>query len=265
MSGYISEHTDRFHNYRDPRYVNRKGTDLHLPRNLAVNGSVVAPSLFYLGGASTGSWIAEYGVTLSEAGAGASPIYGVRTPYEGAPLGVGFQGAKYLQAGDTTPGDIGIDDFAFRLIWQYPGDATYPREVSNFGFGVGWELFGTATSLTVRVDDGTQNDTVVTGMVVGTWYDLWIFANRDEASNNCLKVYRNAVEAGEDDISARSGNISSAVALTVGATPTGTKPALSNIALLAMWHSAAWFQAGAAGPTEWLALAKSEHDRLRGR
>jgi hypothetical protein len=265
MAGYIVEDVDRFRNYRDRRYVNRKGTDPYLSRSLTINGTTVAPSLFYLGGASSGTWVAEYGVTLSEAGAGAGPIYGARGAYEGAPLGVTFQGAKYLQAGDTTTGNIGADDFAIRMIWQYAGDATYPREVSKF-LGTGWEILTNATTALLRIDDGTQYDiTVGTSMSVGTWYDMMVFANRDEASNNGCKSYLNGAAGEEDDISARSGNITANAAWTIGALSNGTKPSTANIALVAMWHSAAWFAAGAASPTAWAALAEAEHNRLLGR
>jgi len=245
-----------------------RGVD-NLNPNLTINGTTVTPTFRYKGGDADGTdWDAwTHGETLTLQ-AGTVPSYNQGSPLLGSnDDSVKFNGGGYYQAAGTSFGNLGLNDYVIEFVFKFSGIAQerviYKRSTQSV-FDV---YVASTTSLGIYYKDSSANvvsTAPFTGLTAGTWYHMLVFTNRDENSTNGSVSYLNGTQAVIANLFTLSDTLNNTSLLSIGANTAGGTPYSSNIAYLALWQQSDWHQAGAAGPTEWAAIAKERFNRLIG-
>jgi len=238
----------------------------NLDPSLTINGTTVTPTLRHKGGDADGTdwnyW--TYGEDVSIK-AGTVPSYNQGSPCLGAnDDSVKFNGGGFYESLNGTYGDIATEDIVFECIFRTP-DVLAAEFIARKEGAEGWEiLMQSSGSMYIRMDDGVNVNTISAALSASTWYHLMCFVNRDENSTSGSQWYVNGVASGSGvNQSTTAGTMTNTDKLEFGAGG-GANILNGNIAYLAMWLSAAWHQAGAAGPTEWALVAAERFAKLCG-
>ncbi|MDC1299926.1 hypothetical protein N8Z24_00305 [bacterium] len=246
----------------------KSGVD-NLDPNLAINGTTVTPTFRYKGGDADGTdwdyWGYGEDLTLQ---AGTAPTYNDGSPGLGLnDDSVLFNAGGYYLADNNTFADVTTEDLVFECIFKMTSGTLIMADKQEVSGGLqGWRvLVGSGlfycsirlAGLQKSVPSATLND--------DTWYHAICFINRDEASANGGQMYINGVASGAGlDCSANAGSITNTEEMAIGSSSTGVLDYNSNVAYMAMWKSAAWHQAGAAGPAEWATIAAERFAKVCG-
>jgi hypothetical protein len=248
--------------------------------SMTVNGTAKTPSARYAACGypcvrTSRSWHSDndaYGGALGVAGAGTAPTPWLLSPLFGAWDGsMRYNGGQYHQCVDTTTGNISTNDPHFELVFKTPasppsGDVVQVIAAKRSG-GVGWQIHydsGRRLCLVLQDADG-YSKLLSAALSDAAWHGADIFVNRSEASGNGSQIYISGKASGSGvNFSAQELTLDAAVPLTLGADGAGNSLFSGELAYLAVRSSAAWFQEGASGPTEWATVAEERHLRMCG-
>jgi hypothetical protein len=215
-------------------------------------------------GVSGTSWTCRDGsgnVVLTEAGTGTSPSSLINTPFhatdsmERGELYV--TGGKRHDAASSTIGDLTTED----LVVEYVGKQGASNSVildKGLGGTDGWRFSQSGTSslsFSLRTASTTTAFSGPTGHVASFLHGM-AFVDRSEASTNGGLLYVNGAAGAGVDASARSGTLTNASTLAVGAASAGTANSATVISLR-VWKCAACFAGGATNPTQWAPIARA--------
>jgi hypothetical protein len=240
--------------------------------DLTINGTTVYPMLRYKGGDANGTnWPAwGYGETLTLQ-AGTAPSYNQGSPLTGPQDdSVRINSGGYY-TGSATLGDIGTDDLVIEIVYKNilkEDTIIFDKEEAGSPYnGYRISTYQGKIALRTRINPSDIYTYALTAQEKDTWYHGMVFLNRNEASTNACKWYINGVlnSAGEDH-SANSSSLDFNAPLTIG-TNSGGDPTYtfeSSLAYFAVWKSADWHKAAAAGPAEWATIAKERFAKLTG-
>jgi hypothetical protein len=249
-------------------YNDLSGVD-NLAASLTINGATETPALRYKGGdANAVDWDPwTYGQTLSLQGIGADPLFNQGSPGLGAnDDSVSFILGNYYQVASSFA-DFGTDDFVIEFVYNPMWASGTDNFAYNLDATAGWRLYtNTATDVKFQFRVGGVTISVAApGVSVGERAHVFVCGNRDENSTNGLKVYINGVLSQSANIFTIPGAMDGPGSFAMGAQIGGSFKANVGVDFLATWHRANWHQAGAAGPTEWAAIAQDRFARLTGR
>ncbi|MCC6748215.1 MAG: hypothetical protein IT371_11180 [Deltaproteobacteria bacterium] len=250
-----------------------------IPTALYANRIAVSPSFRYRGeDAAAGTWAywVYGGESLTQAGSGTAPSYLQSNSPLGAPdLSVLFGSGYRLESSGSSVGDITTEDFAVHAVVKLSSNAANRCVMFKRGdrddpqHFIGWILyFSDAHKASFMVSSVSGSSTLESpsGLTTGAWYDIWAFVDRSEASTNGAALFVNGTLETQLDMSARSGTITNAGTLVVGAFPLGSSPNEtwtwtydSHIASLAMYKQAAWFPGGSSNIEQWSRIAWEQH------
>lgn len=200
-------------------------------------------------------------VTLSEAGTGSSPTTTINTPFhatDSAERQTTYGATqKRHDAASSTVADLGTED----VVVEYVGklSATSGAIVLDKGLGGtdGWQLSQATTTgiqLALRTASTTATVSGPTGQTAA-WHHSIAFVDRSEASTNGAIVYSNGTAGTGVNLSARSGSLTNASTLALGAASAGSSNA-ATIASLRVWRCSACFAGGATNPAQWAPIAR---------
>lgn len=243
----------------------------NLDSSMCINGTCVAPNLLYVGtDATVASWVPRYDAqgngTLTNDADGTDMTVGAGTPLLGSDTAVDFNAGDAYEESGTAAGQIGTDDFVFEMVLS-PATSLVTVWSRYAGASASWGwYFNNSTTLRLGLVTGGVTTNVDCTVSASGWIHVIAFGNRDEASANGWKAYANGTLCGSGDISARSATLDSSAVMTLGDQPaaSGASPYTDQILYAAQWKRASWHQAGAAGPTEWAAVAVERFSRLSG-
>jgi hypothetical protein len=238
----------------------------NLDPNLTINGTTVTPEFRYKLGDADGTnldpW--TYGSILPLSVG--TPVYNNGSPLLGSNDDSADLNSGYYQDTGNTTGDVSTEDIVIETIYKHSGGTKGLVGKGLAATGDTWGLYTGTANIRFRIEVSSANiDLQSLNLVDGAWYHVIAFINRDEASTNGSQMYINAVASGAGvDFSANAGSASNSENMRLGTYGNITIAYDSNIAYLAMWLQASWHQAGAAGPTEWAAIAKERFEKLTG-
>jgi len=215
-------------------------------------------------GVSGTSWVCRDGsgnVTLTEAGTGASPTTSTLTPWRALDSTerqtTYATGAKRHDAPSSTVGDVTTDDLVVELVGKV--SATSGAVIIDKGLAGtdGWQLSQATTTgiqLALRTASTTTTVSGPTGQTAA-WHHSIAFVDRNEASTNGAIVYSNGTAGTGVNLSARSGSLTNASTLALGAASGGTSNA-ATVASLRVWRCSGCMAGGATNPTQWAPIAR---------
>lgn len=201
-------------------------------------------------------------VTIVEGGTGTSPSTTALSPYhayDAAERQVTYAtGQKRHQASTSTVADVTTEDLVFELVGKV--GATSAATILDKGLGGtdGWRLNQNATNglqLQLRTASTTTQINGPTGQSLA-WHHTIAFVDRSEASTNGAIMYSNGNAGTGVDASARSGTLTNATALALGAPSSSSSSNIATVASLRVWRCAACFAGGATNATQWAAIAR---------
>lgn len=185
--------------------------------------------------------------------AAASPLLG---SLEG---GVQFAGAGggWFRYTDALLGDVALEDQTVEALYKTGGGSGHIWGKRNNG-GVGWSLQESSGNILFLLYDLTHLLVLTASPAVTAGQIVHILAciNRNENSTNGARLYVSAVDAANGNPSAVTST-TNAARLAIGASPDGGLICNGTLFFGSLRKRTDWHQAGAAGPTEWLALAKA--------
>jgi hypothetical protein len=236
----------------------------NLDSQLTINGTTVIPVFRYKGeDATISTWPKwGYGSDLDIAGSGSDP-----TPNNGTPLigsiddSVLYNNGKYHNGPSNSYADITTEDIWLECVIKTPsGVGDEPiiyKTTGGYGYYLLWR--GSLSMVRFLLYYGAGNINFYSPVLAAnTVYYLACVVNRDEASVNGAIFYANAIAGTGVDPSAAAGTLASAMKMRIGLTSTVA------IHYMALFLQNDWYQAGAAGPTEWATIAKERFHRLIG-
>lgn len=243
-----------------------------LPDSLAVNGT---PMTLVLAcdaqGVSGTSWTCRIDggtTTLVQAGTGGAPTVSTLTPWraiDSAERQIAYAAAGQRHDAPTTAiGDLTTDDLVFEVVNK--NNATSARVLvdKNLGGTDGWRLDQTSASTRLQLRTASVTSSVIgAGTQTNAWTHSIIFVDRSEASTNGAIAYDNAVAGTGVDVSARSGSLTNAATLAVGAASAGSS-AVVNVSSIRIWRCAGCMAGGATNPTQWQIIARDRAARAWG-
>lgn len=183
----------------------------NLPNTNSLSGSLTQVFRYNGDAATSTTWVAETGETLTETGGGDLTIdrgVPLTTAGEEAVLG---DGTNYYAASTNGFADVGTSDFVLEVVLQSPATApagtVYPiSKRTNDGGDEGWALLWTSSNEPRIFLDGGGTASSVIGSAVasGAWYH--IIATRDHSdATNGLRLFVNGVadgtNGGDQDVS----------------------------------------------------------------
>jgi len=242
------------------------------PKNLTINSTTVAPKFYYLGTGFTEAaddWVPLVGSnTLTTAGSGTEPSIGTSNPSV-------YQGVKYndgeYHENSSADFDLGTGDFVLEAFVQIDhGGANDGIFGKLDGSNNGWNAVVLKGLGAVRMNISTTANPFqgfdIGGCTIDSFRHLMWFVNRDEASTNGARGYRDGTQISSKDYSVFSGtNITSTSNFVCGTRANNIGGDLYNKEVIAMgmWCLDDWFASGTGSHSEWDTIA-SERASLFG-
>jgi hypothetical protein len=207
---------------------------------LTINSLTVYPMFEYNGkDATVNSWpIRIFGTDIPIAGSGSNVSIN-----QGSPL-IGLQDdsvkgedGEYYQMSSGSTYDIGAEDFVVTVVLQ-TGPSSSGRIFDKRGAtGAGYYLEDNGTNVTLYIDDGSDNDSIVSPTLIeNTWYVLNFFMDKS-GSGIC---YANT-NAGSAVSISTTGNLGNSEKFTIFADSDGNnKNSDSKVAYIGIWKKQTW-------------------------
>lgn len=233
-----------------------------VPTRLTVNSTTVEPLFYFTGNYfNGGSWQSQVGgVTLPLVGSGSAPTK-ESDPLDGwvAVDGVDYNDGQYHES-DNSIFDLGTGDLVFELVFKSPASGSdFPGIIGggDISSTTGWEFIALPGSNAVRLylksASGTLVTYVVTSITADTYYHIIAFVNRDEASSNGSRIFRNGTLASSVNPTASPGALECGGSFLVG---NGRSAEYREpIVAFGVWEQANWFASGTGSHAEWGFLA----------
>lgn len=246
-----------------------------LSHDLTIQGTTVQPKFLFVGHDATATGWAPRGGTapaLTIAGAGSLPTTGAASPFfrdTGHENVVRFNDGQYYQSSDTTY-DLTTGDVVWEIVFQMDFIK------ANAGFGSkrggtptnGWDFIAVSSLSALRWNlfvGGTGVNIQIGGFGANQWEHVMLFCNRDKATTDGARMFRNGVNIAGTNASSVSADASSTPNFYLGThsfDPSGLEGSRSQ-AWCAMWEQAAWFD-GVTDVTDWTAIAQQRARRVFG-
>lgn len=246
-----------------------------LTHELTIQGTTVQPKFIFFGGDATAtSWPSHAGAApaLSIAGTGNAPTLQAPSPFLHDELHdntVKFNGGKYYSSSDTqfdlTTGDA---------VWEIVFEMDFTK--ANIGFGSkrggsptnGWDFIAVQSLSALRFNlfvGGSSVNIQIGGFSANTIEHVMVFLNRDVATTNGCRMFRNGVNIGGTNASALTADASSTSDFYLGthSFSVGTLQGNRTQSWCGMWESAGWFN-GTTDVTDWDAFAKQRARKVFG-
>jgi hypothetical protein len=243
---------------------------LYLPDTLTINGiGPVTPQLLYAGHEAADSWPGHggYSPTLTLAGSGSSPGYGVSHPW--GPLTSYIQ-QKYHEDNPAASGDPGTNDFVFEMIGEVAACAGLNPVYACKMVGTtapGWTLMRIPTDyFYFQIRDAAANQAYIWSDTPLSYavHHFMIFGDRSEATAAYSGVlYVNGVRQTGRAINA-VGSISSTDPFELGGVVSGRALCDVDVGWFGMWMYFGWFAGGATNITHWDQIAAERYAILTG-
>lgn len=252
----------------------KSGTDYlpgvdQLDASLTINSTTVTPTVRYKGGdADKTNWDHwGYGGVL-----GYNANGGTVSVNQGSPLfgssnddSVLFDGNAYYAASLSSLGSITTEDFVIEIVYKIGAtNNDYIFSKWNSVDGILFYIDGSGRNQLLVEENNNIISMPLDLPTANSWYHLICFVNRDENSTNGGKGYINGVLAGSTNFYANAGSLSNNGVLQIGAGNGANNPFGGNVAYVSMWKQANWHKAGAAGPVEWVSIARERFSKLNG-
>ena len=236
------------YNQREPRQVgpisfkmcNAPSGVANLNHTLDINSTIKTPDLRYkLGDADATSLKAwTYGAALPRVAVATPPTYNAGSPGLSAnDDSCKFNASDCFRCADTTTGNVGTKDIVARLAFETSGTTSVIAAKRNAG--IGWEIgIDASDRLYLTIEDSGGAVTVVSAALTA---GQWVFADIYGDRSGSAQIYINKAASGAAvDISAKSGTLDSATALTIGDDSGGNAPYDARVAFFSLYSGAAW-------------------------
>lgn len=212
-----------------------------LSQDLTLNGITVEPTFRYEAkNATTGSWAATVGETLTGAGSGGTVE--LDTPFIGVSSGdeaVNGDGTRYWQAGDSSFANWGTDDIVLEVVCKIPPASSTVGVVSARTTGnQGWYLIRSGSNFNLLLTDGTSTTATISfaSPTDNAWLHIIFFLDRSGSGIG----YINGTIVSSTPSLTSVGSIP-AEKLTLNAFRTdGLGPYTTEVAYVAQWQRDAW-------------------------
>lgn len=242
----------------------------NLPDTLTMGGTAMDLVLSLNGADVNGATAAARNqagaLTLTEAGAGASPAQTTLSPFHGwdsteRGMLITTGGKRYATPAAATL-DITTEDFVVEFVSTTlaSGGVIIDKSLASTD---GWkvvEVGGATVRLSLRTASVTTNvDATSSGSSTSTSKHFIFFVDRDEATTNGAIAYQDGSPGSGVNMSARAASMANAVVGAIGANSGGAGTA-QNTAAIRVWKCPAatpqCMPGGASNPTAWAPIAR---------
>ena len=250
----------------------------NLPQALTINGITEMPSFRYEGkDATTLTWPAVVGPTLNVFGTGSDIEVGLETPLiDSADKAVRFNSGKFFRTDVAESAcEIDLEDFVVEMFVKLgPAAPTHFGTTNAGGTALGWRMNGVTTGSQSAIHIGSGAATASTNATTASvsvecWSHVIAMVDRNENSNNGMRIYVNGLVGNSTNPSALNVSLTTGNRFTVGTSVDNTAPSRCSaqtleIVYMAMYKRSGWFAGGATNATQWSDVARERCSRIAG-
>jgi phage gp46-like protein len=230
---------------------------------LTINGVQSYSSIRYngldAGPSGWNPWVYGGPLTLT---AGTPPSYNQGPPpgtynWDNNTDSVKFNNGAAFEDTTGTHGQVTTGDILLEVVARQ-NQNTNDQIIGTYDGSLGWLFYHANNRFRLVMKDSgglIEISTAVASVTIGTYYHLFIYVNRDEASTNGAQWFMDGIANGSGkDVSGISGDLTS-TNFTIGRQSGGGLSAETNLVIVNLWTGSDLIQAGVAGKSEIAAIA----------